>query len=96
MSAQLKEIQKVLRQNVNKDALTAQQRFVPGAEKVYGVYMPVLNELAKRFKQGDFDLIKELWKAASLEERILASKLLGKIAKTRSCIRFTISRRIFR
>src|SRR6266487_4653135 len=81
MSAQLKEIQKVLRQNANKDALAAQQRFVPGIEKVYGVYMPVLNELAKQFKEDGFDLVTELWNAGSLEERILAGKLLGKIAK---------------
>lgn len=81
MSQHLKEIQKVLKQNANKDALAAQQIFVPGVEKVYGVYMPVLNELAKQFKQADFDLVIELWNAGSLEERILAGKLLGKISK---------------
>ena len=81
MSAQLKEIQKILKQNANKNALAAQQRFVPGVEKVYGVYMPVLNDLAKQFKQAGFDLVTELWDAGSLEERILAGKLLGKIAK---------------
>jgi len=81
MSAQLKEIQKLVKQNANQNALAAQQRFVPGVEKVYGVYMPVLNDLVKQFKQSDFDLVTELWNAGSLEERILASKLLGKIAK---------------
>ena len=81
MSTQLKEIQKILKQNADKNALVAQQRFVPGVEKVYGVYMPVLNDLAKQFKEADCDLITELWDAASLEERILAGKLLGKIAK---------------
>ncbi|HEY6976284.1 MAG TPA: DNA alkylation repair protein [Chitinophagaceae bacterium] len=81
MSAQLKEIQKLLKQHADKNALVAQQRFVTGVEKVYGVYMPVLNNLAKQFKQADFDLVTELWNAGSLEERILAGKLLGRIAK---------------
>jgi 3-methyladenine DNA glycosylase AlkD len=81
MSAQLKEIQKILKRNANKNALAAQQRFVPGIEKVYGVYMPVLNDLVKQFKRADFNLVTELWNAGSLEERILAGKLLGKIAK---------------
>src|SRR6476646_5079136 len=81
MFAQLKEIQKILKQSANRNALAAQQRFVPGIEKVYGVYMPVLNDLVKQFKQADFNLVTELWNAGSLEERILAGKLLGKIAK---------------
>jgi len=81
MSTQLKEIQKILKQNANKNALAAQQKFVPGVEKAYGVYMPVLNDLVKQFKGVDFTLITELWNARSLEERILAGKLLGKIAK---------------
>jgi 3-methyladenine DNA glycosylase AlkD len=81
MSAKLNEIQKVLQQNANKNAMTAQQKFVPGVEKVYGVYAPVLNELTKQFKHCRFNLVKELWEAGALEERILAGKLLGKIAK---------------
>ena len=81
MSVQLKEIRKILKQNANKNALAAQQKFVPGVEKAYGVYMPVLNDLVKQLKQANFNLVTALWNGRSLEEKILAGKLLGKIAK---------------
>jgi len=82
MSTQLKEIQKKLNSNCNKAALAAQQNFVPGVEsKIYGVRMPVLNALAKEFKSGGFELVKELWDAGAYEEKILAVKILGSIAK---------------
>ncbi|HMU47434.1 MAG TPA: DNA alkylation repair protein [Chitinophagaceae bacterium] len=81
MSAALKEIQKTLRSKSNPAVKASHQKFVPGDEKVYGVKMPFLNELTKKYKDGGFDLVEELWNAGALEEKILAIKLLGKIAK---------------
>jgi 3-methyladenine DNA glycosylase AlkD len=43
--------------------------------------MPFINELAAQYKSGGFELIEELWKAGALEEKVLAIKILGKIAK---------------
>src|SRR5262245_36728677 len=81
MSNQLKQIQGILIKQATADAKTAHEKFVPGLEKVYGVRNPVLNKLATAYKDGGFDLVKELWEAVSLEEKILAIKMLGKIAK---------------
>jgi len=82
MSNNLKAIQAILKANSNKAALAAQQSFVPGVNsKVYGVRMPVLNDLAKEFKSGGFELVKELWDAGAYEEKMLAVKILGSIAK---------------
>ncbi len=82
MSKDLKEIQKILVSKSNKAALAAHQKFVPGENfKIYGVRNPVLNELAQQFKTGGFELVKELWNAGALEEKILALKMLGRIAK---------------
>jgi 3-methyladenine DNA glycosylase AlkD len=81
MSAQLKAIQKNLQQQSNKAALEAQQKFVPGSKKVYGVRNPVLNDLAKQFREGGFDLVKELWTSGAYEEKLTALKMLGCIAK---------------
>lgn len=78
---QLKEIQQILKTNTRPDALAAHKKFVPGAEKILGVRMPVLNLLASQFKSGGFELVQELWKCGSLEEKTLAAKMLGKIAK---------------
>jgi 3-methyladenine DNA glycosylase AlkD len=76
----LKEIQKILITNSSPEAKAAHQKFVPGKEKIYGVRMPFLNELAAEYKTGGFELIEALWKAGALEEKVLAIKILGKIA----------------
>ena len=82
MSKELIEIQKILIAKSNPEAKAAHQKFVPGSkEKLYGVRTAVLNELAQQFKHGGFDLVEELWKAGALEEKTLALKMLGKIAK---------------
>ena len=61
MSALLKQIQKELKDHSTPEAKTAAMKFVPNAEKVYGIRTPVLNLLAKKYKDGVFDLTKELW-----------------------------------
>lgn len=81
MSVQLEAIQKILKQQSNKAALAANQKFVPGSKKVYGVRNPVLNELVKQFKEAGFDLVKELWRSGFYEEKIIALKIMGCIAK---------------
>ena len=82
MSAALKQIQAILRAKAIPEAKAAHEKFVPGTkEKIYGVRTPVLNELAQQFRSGGFDLVEELWKAGALEEKLLAVKMLGKIAK---------------
>lgn len=81
LSASLKQIQDILRSESKPEAKAAHEKFVPGQERVYGVRTPVLNELAQQFKSGGFKLVEELWKAGALEEKLLAVKMLGKIAK---------------
>jgi len=81
MSQQLKDIQQILKAKAIPEAKAAHKKFVPGNERVYGVRTPVLNELAKQFKAGGFDLVKELWQAGAFEEKMLAVKMLGEIAK---------------
>jgi 3-methyladenine DNA glycosylase AlkD len=82
MSVQLKQIQTILKARALPETKAAFEKFVPETkEKVYGVKTPVLNELAQQFKQGGFDLVEKLWNAGSFEEKMLAAKMLGKIAK---------------
>lgn len=81
MSSTLKQIQALLKENATEEGRAAHKKFVPGSEKIYGVRMPVLNQLSRQFKTGGFELIEELWKAGALEEKILAIKILEKIAK---------------
>ena len=81
MSGQLKAIQKLLKEKSTPAAAASHQKFVPGGEKIYGVRTPLLNELAAKNKNGGFELVEELWTAGGLEEKILAVKILGRIAK---------------
>ena len=81
MSALLKQIQQELKNSCTPEAKAAALKFVPNAHKVYGVRTPVLNVLAKKYKEGEFSLVKELWKSGAFEERILAAKMLGLICK---------------
>lgn len=81
MSVLLKQVQKELIARSTLEAKAAALKFVPGATKLYGVRTPVLNEMAKKYKGGGFDLINELWSSGAFEEKILAAKMLRLICK---------------
>jgi len=81
MSVLLKRIQKELKVHSTPEAKAAAMKFVPNAEKVYGIRTPVLNLLAKKHKEGGFDLVKELWGSGAFEEKMLAAKMLNVICK---------------
>ena len=77
----LKQIQKELEKRATPEAKVAALKFVPNAEQVYGVRTPVLNEMAKKYKDGGFELVNDLWGSAAFEEKLLAAKLLNVICK---------------
>ena len=81
MSDLLKQVQKELQEHATPDAKAAALKFVPNAEKVYGIRTPVLNVMAKKYKEGGFDLVNELWSSGAFEEKLLAAKLLNIICK---------------
>jgi len=81
MSALLKRIQKELQEHSTPEAKAAALKFVPNAEKVYGIRTPLLNVMAKKYKEGRFDLVKELWNSGAFEEKMLAAKMLNVISK---------------
>jgi 3-methyladenine DNA glycosylase AlkD len=81
MSALLQQIQKELQEHSTPEAKAAALKFIPNAEKVYGIRTPVLNLLAKKYKEGGFVLAKELWESGAFEEKLLAAKLLNVICK---------------
>lgn len=78
----LLEIQKTLA----REGAGSHQAFlgvmVPGQQRVYGVKTPVLNELARKFRTGSFELAEALWASGSLEERVIAVKILEKTGKS--------------
>ncbi|HEU4860637.1 MAG TPA: DNA alkylation repair protein [Chitinophagaceae bacterium] len=81
MSALLKQIQNELKEHATPEAKAAAMKFVPNAEKVYGIRTPVLNRMAKKYREGGFDLVKELWNSGAFEEKLIAGKLLNVICK---------------
>jgi 3-methyladenine DNA glycosylase AlkD len=81
MKELLKKIQKELTARSTPEAKAAALKFVPGVTKVYGIRTPVLNEMAKEFKEGGFELVKALWASGAFEEKMLAAKMLRLICK---------------
>jgi len=77
----LKEIQTQLKLKSTSEGKLATQKFVPNSQKVYGTRMPDINELAKQYKAGGFELVKSLWASGAYEEKVLAAKILNKICK---------------
>ena len=81
MSGLLKQVQKELEANATPEAKAAALKFVPNAQRVYGIRTPVLNLLSKKYKDGGFELVKELWASGAFEEKLLAAKLLNVVCK---------------
>ncbi len=78
---ELNEIRDFLKKKSNEKARESWKKFVPNAKKVYGVYLSDINKIVSKYKLGGFELVKKLWQDGYLEERILAAKILGRIAK---------------
>lgn len=77
----IKEIQRILKENIDEEYKIFISGMVPTLQKVYGVRMPIINALAKEYKNGGIELVELLWKNGHYEERLLAAKILGKHAK---------------
>ncbi|MEM3075432.1 MAG: DNA alkylation repair protein [Candidatus Bilamarchaeaceae archaeon] len=81
MPKELLEIKKILQTKANEKVKASFQKFIPTSQKVYGVKIPELNSLAIKYKTAGFGLVEELWQSESFEEKLLATKLLGKLCK---------------
>ncbi len=78
----LADIQKVLKAESSKEAKAFFKKAVPSPLHIYGVRAPIINQLVKQYKKEGFPLVEALWLAGSMEEKIMAGKLLGAICKT--------------
>ncbi|MBL7732651.1 MAG: DNA alkylation repair protein [Chitinophagaceae bacterium] len=78
----IKEIKAVLKDNASEKDKAFFTKMVPGTQTIYGVKTPVLNDLAKKYKEGSFELAEALWHAGSQEERVIAIKIMEKKGKT--------------
>jgi 3-methyladenine DNA glycosylase AlkD len=79
MSSDLTSIQQSLIEKSDRSNMEFFGKMVPGKQKIYGVKTPHLNQLAKEFKNGGFELAKELWDSGALEEKVIAIKILERI-----------------
>jgi len=78
---ELLEIQKLLKSKAKKEVRASWIKFISSPEKVYGVKVPTLNEIAKNIQNPDFNLVEKLWQSGAFEEKLLATKILGRICK---------------
>jgi 3-methyladenine DNA glycosylase AlkD len=77
----LVEIKQQLSSMATMETKASIEKFVPHSQKVYGVKMPLINELAVELKEQGFPLVTKLWESGAFEEKILAAKLVGKLSK---------------
>ena len=77
----LREIRDHFGKSSSEEARAATRKFVPTSVQVLGVRLPVINELARQYKKGGFDLATKLWHAGTYEEQLLAAKILGLAAR---------------
>src|SRR3989344_529094 len=73
------KIQNILESKSDEQVKKSVLKFVPTSENSYGVKLPELNELVKKYSHHGTDLVEELWKSGRYEEKILAAKILSKI-----------------
>jgi 3-methyladenine DNA glycosylase AlkD len=57
------------------------RKFAPTATQIFGVKVPVLNGMAREFSGGGLELVDGLWESGSFEERLLATKILGRLSR---------------
>lgn len=81
VSQHLSSIKQELVAKSDSKAKAAFKEFIPASQRVYGVLVPFLNQIAKEHREGGFELAEALWKAGAFEERVLAAKVLGKSCK---------------
>jgi 3-methyladenine DNA glycosylase AlkD len=81
MKKEVKEIQDLLISCAGKDYQAFFTKMVPGTQLIYGVKTPVLNTIARQYREGSFDLAEALWNAGALEEKIIAVKIMEKKGK---------------
>jgi hypothetical protein len=61
---ELAAIRESLTAHSDEKVRAAAREFIPSSQNVYGVRVPILNELALKHKAGGFKLIEGFWKAA--------------------------------
>ena len=80
-SERVSSIKQALAANSDEKAKGAVKKFIRTSQHVYGVRLPLLNQIAKEHREGGFELVEALWKSGAFEEKLLAAKLLGSSCK---------------
>jgi len=81
ISQRVSSIKQALLVQSDEKAEGAVRKFIPTSQHVYGVRLPLLNQIAKDHREGGFELADALWKSGAFEEKLLAAKLLGSSCK---------------
>ena len=81
ISERVSSIKQALADQSDEKTKGAVRKFIPTSQHVYGVRLPLLNQIAKEHREGGFELAEALWKSGAFEEKLLAAKLLGSSCK---------------
>ena len=81
ISERVSSIKQALAANSDEKTKGAVKKFIPTSQHVYGVRLPLSNQIAKEHRESGFELVEALWKSGAFEEKLLAVKLLGSSCK---------------
>jgi 3-methyladenine DNA glycosylase AlkD len=77
----------------DEKAKGAVRKFIPTSQHVYGVRLPLLNQIVKEHRAGGFELAEALWMSGAFEEKLIAAKLLGSSCKKDSDRALTLAKK---
>src|SRR6476620_429648 len=81
ISERMASIKQALTAQSDEKAKSAVRKFIPTSQHVYGVRLPLLNQIVKEHRAGGFELAEALWKSGAFKEKLLAAKLHGRSCK---------------
>ncbi len=81
ISQRVASVKQTLAAKSDEKAKAAARKFISTSQQVYGVRLPLLNQITKEHREGGFELAEALWKSGAFEEKLLAAKLLGSSCK---------------
>jgi 3-methyladenine DNA glycosylase AlkD len=77
----LSEIRKILQKNSDERVKLSYLKFISSCKKFYGVKISLLEKVAKKIKEPNFNLVETLWRGKFFKEKMLAVKILARISK---------------
>ena len=83
-SERVASIKQALAANSDEKAKGAVRKFIPTSQHVYGVRLPLLNQIAKEHREGGFELAEALLEVRGVRGKTISGETTRKLLQKRS------------